>query len=120
MTGTESTHYYRTMHGSHRHVEASCASAGRTLFSSHVIPIPAAEVAEWAPCAHCCPAEVHASDSRETKSEAEADGYCLNTVPIPGSYNPRRYQVRGHCATCGATDVSVTQTMKLRKHRRPV
>lgn len=113
------TAYCRTMYGSHRHVDPSCANHRRALGSGRIIFIPAEEVANWAPCAHCCPTEVTEHAANATKKPV-ADGYCLNTVPVAGSYNPRRYQVRGSCKTCGATGVSMTKTMNLRKHRLPV
>lgn len=48
------------------------------------------------------------------------DTYCTNRQPVPGSYNPRLYQVRGTCGECGATKVSIIkQGMNLRKHKRP-
>jgi hypothetical protein len=51
-------------------------------------------------------------------AEVAADGKCSNTRPVPGSYNPRKVTPRGTCADCGAKDVAMTKTMKLRKHEK--
>jgi len=121
-TDVELSKYWRTGKGSHRHANRYCANARRSIFTGDEFRIPAAEVKDWAPCEACCTAEEVAAfaAAQVAKTEAEAEIYCTNRRPVPGSYNPRLYQVRGTCGECGATKVSIIkQGMNLRKHRRP-
>lgn len=121
-TTPELSNYWRTGKGSHRHANRYCANSRRSIFTGDEFRLTVAEVADWLPCEACCSAEevAEAAAAQAAKATAEADVYCTNRRPAPGSYNPRLYQVRGTCGTCGAEKVSIIkQGMNLRKHRRP-
>lgn len=52
--------YFRTLHGSHRHLNWFCANIHRSVFSGDVIYCSAGEAAILVPCAVCAAAELQA------------------------------------------------------------
>ncbi|QYN17493.1 hypothetical protein [Amycolatopsis sp. DSM 110486] len=117
---TDTTTYYRTGKGSHRHANPHCANYRRSIFTGDITTIPANEVNDWAPCEACCtPEAMKAYQELKASAKAASDNvYCENKSAVRGSYNPRLLYPRGTCRDCGATKVSMTKTMNLRKHKR--
>lgn len=106
-TGTRT--YYRTAKGSHRHADWYCANGRRSIQLGDVIEIPAAEVAEWAPCDVCTSAEE--VKAHTVKVEARVAEMCTNT----GVRNPRCIQ--SECRDCGKRGTVNRSTGTLRAHK---
>ncbi len=106
---TETTTFYRTAYGSHRHVSWFCANARRDIASGDPIAIPADEVSSWAACEHCCPAD----DVRESAAalRAKADEMCRNS----GVTHPKR--INSVCRDCGKAGKVQRGTGKIRAHK---
>jgi hypothetical protein len=110
MTNTENAPqpYYRTGKGKRRHASYYCANSRRSVFTGDPVVIPAAEVANWAACGHCCdPAEVLPAVS----APAPADVKCKNS----GVTNPRR--MYSTCKDCGKEGAVNRNTGTLRAHK---
>lgn len=92
---TETTIYYRTNFGSHKHASDFCANARRDIGSGDIMVIPAAEVADWAPCLFCCTPEAIAASAKIRKDVAAT--MCPNT----GTKRPGSRRLYDDCKDCG-------------------
>lgn len=111
MASTETTKYYRTTYGSHRHVSLFCANARRAIGSGYPTEIPADEVSGWAPCDHCCPATVEEAKAAAEAAKAKADALCRNS----GVTHPKR--INSRCKDCGKEGKVQRGTSTLRAHK---
>ncbi|WP_144121161.1 hypothetical protein [Catellatospora sichuanensis] len=97
--------FYRTGKGSHAHRSDFCANYRRSVFTGDVFRIPAAEIAEWAPCLACCTAEDIAGWAKPTET---AKAECKNS----GVKNPKR--IYSTCIDCGKE--GKVKAGRIRKH----
>jgi hypothetical protein len=104
----ETTTYYRTAYGSHRHSSWYCANARRDITSGDPTVIPADEVSGWAACEHCCPVDEVRQSAEALR--AKADALCSNS----GVTHPKR--INSACKDCGKTGKVQRGTGKLRAH----
>jgi ribosomal protein S14 len=106
------TTYYRTGKGSKRHATYYCANARRAIASGDPIRIAADDVANWAPCKHCCTADEVAEQGAPAadKPAAPVKAYCRNS----GVQSPRRLYSR--CSDCGKEGAVNRKTGTLRAH----
>jgi hypothetical protein len=109
ITVTEVT-YYRTRFGSKAHASSFCANARRAIGSGDILPIPAAELKDWAPCKHCTAPELRAAWGTAPKAEKPAKAMCANN----GVKNPR--QIYSDCKSCGKNGKVNRSTGALRAH----
>lgn len=92
---TETTKFYRTGKGSHRHASEWCANGRRSVHTGDISVIPAAEVKDWAACELCCEtSDVAASAKAE---QVKADTMCANT----GVRRPGSRRLYDDCKDCG-------------------
>lgn len=113
MITTAASKFYRTAKGSKRHLVWGCANQRRAITSGDPILIPATEVKDWAPCKHCCPADLVAQErtaeaARTATKQAEQ---CANV----SVRNPRRIQ--SECTSCGKRGTVNRSTGKLKGHK---
>ena len=109
MTTSEQPTYYRTARGSHRHTRWTCANVRRSIQMGPVTEIPAAEVADWAPCDVCCGAtEVTEHAARTAAATAEK-------CPNPGVVKPRH--IESECRACGKRGKVNRSTGKIAAHK---
>ena len=107
------TAYYRTTKGQKRHADFQCANQRRSIQLGGPVEIPAAEVKDWTPCSHCCPADLV---ERETAAAVEAAAAKQATMcPNRGVTHPGRIQ--SHCRTCGKRGTVNRTTGHLRAHK---
>lgn len=104
--------YYRTAAGSRRHSSWYCANSRRSITRGGVTEIPAGEVKDWAPCGHCCKAEV--TEARAAKAAAKQAN--PNQCPNEGVRKPRHIQ--SECKSCGKRGTVDRRTGALRPHLR--
>lgn len=62
--------YYRTGKGKRRHSSFTCANGRRALHTGDVTVVTATEMAEMAPCGHCCKGEVAEAAAKRTAAPA--------------------------------------------------
>lgn len=107
------TTFYRTRKGSKRHQSFECANQRRSIHTGDPIAIPAGELKDWTPCAHCCPADLVEREAKAATAAAEAKkvDQCANR----GVRHPQRMQ--SECTSCGKRGTVDRRTGRLRPHR---
>lgn len=113
MTATATREFYRTAKGSKRHAEWTCANGRRAIASGDPILIPAADVKDWLPCKHCCPADLVQQEraAEQARQTAKAAEQCPNV----GVNHPQRIQ--SECRSCGKRGTVNRTTGTLRAHK---
>lgn len=101
--------FYRTRKGSKAHAKSHCANARRAIGSGSILEIPAAELAGWAGCLHCCSAEQIAELAAAGTAPA-APAKCANA----GVKNSR--MIYSECRSCGKSGKVNRSTGALRAH----
>jgi hypothetical protein len=105
--------FYRTAKGQKRHQSFQCANQRRSIHTGNPQVIEVAEVKNWAPCSHCCPADLVERETREaaTRAQAAQDDRCKNE----GVRHPQRIQ--SECRSCGKRGTVDRRNGRLRAHR---
>lgn len=100
--------FYRTGKGRKAHASSSCANERRSIFTGDIKIIPAAELAGWSGCQHCCDAAEMALLTASVAAPVEE--YCTNS----GVVNPRR--IYSECRDCGKDGKVNRFSGRIKKH----
>lgn len=104
--------FYRTAHGKARHASFGCANRRRKITSGDPTVIPAAEVADWAPCRHCCSADLIEREGAPVaaRTATARPAGCRNS----GVTHPKR--INSACRDCGKVGKVNRSTGTIRAH----